>query len=79
MSQRDWTSTTTAVAVGVVCGVVALIALAAYLASSGRSGGDWIFYVVVGLLLLGAVEGNNLRKKRRAAKALSQPPQGYRR
>lgn len=71
---RDWTSTMTAVAVGVIAGVVGLIVLAAILASTGRDGGDWVALVALGAAILGGVELNNLRKKRRAERALRQPP-----
>lgn len=74
MSQRDWTTTMTAVAVGVIAGIVGLLVLAAVLSSTGRTGGEWVGTAALGLAILGGVELNNLRKKRRNTRAFAEPP-----
>lgn len=55
----------TAVAAGVVLGVIGLIVLAAVLASIGNGFGTWLAGAAFGLCVLGVIELQNLRRRHR--------------
>lgn len=72
---RDWTSTMTAVAVGVIGGIIGLIVLAAVLSASGRSAGQWALTAALVLVCLGIAGLSNLRSKHRAQRVQRHPEQ----